>query len=199
MCWKHIVYEICATILGVLNAYATIMDAGGGPGLMIPPPPHILHQQMMHQAHMNAKHFSKGFIPPFSGSNFLTLPQVPFVGFPQNSSFVGPKLVPLNPPGLPPPPGVVGKHANVGAIGIPPGSPVAFLKSQKWMKQAAAASAGVIKFIPGPVLSPGPSGPAVDSVHHLSINHLFVPVPVGLGQAPGPLPKGEWARAKFFL
>ena len=195
---SKVILQCCATIVGVMNVYATIMDAGGGPGPMMSHPTHILHQQkLIHQAHRNAKHFGNRFMPPFSSRNkFIPLPHMGVVSLPPNVSLIGPHLVSIHPAGLPLSP--MGPNGQHGLIGIPPGSPVGFLKAKAWTQQKvvvkevmmAAEAHRAVKFVPGPMLPPPHPIPIADPIHHLPMNHLFVHVPVGPGQVTGPFSKG---------
>ncbi|XP_053398910.1 SCO-spondin-like isoform X2 [Mercenaria mercenaria] len=116
--------------------------------------------------------------PPVAPSKFLTLPQFPvgFVDFQVNQS----------------------KHRFVSSkqqtnyISVPPGAPVDFLKVPSWKTyvQAHAGSQSGGKntasphqhalglVVQGPVIEGKPPAVQVDPVHHLPMNHLFVPVPV---------------------
>lgn len=194
MSLKQLTYQLCFIMLSILQVPATIPNPGGGPDRHLLPPPNllILHQQhLMHQAHINARRFSQGVIPPLSSSKHFTIPVMPleFTNFPSNVTMMGSHLVPFHKPGLPPPSGLLGLPGNPsGFLPVPPGYPIQLLNSAKFTKSAKGASPGIVT---GPLLLRPPPGPLADPVHHLPVNHLFVPVPVNTGDAAGPTPMGE--------
>jgi hypothetical protein len=129
--------------------------------------------------------------PPVSPSNYLTLPQFPigFVDFQVNQSkhrFA------------------TSKHQS-GYISIPPGAPVNFLQVPDWKSYMQAQGGmppgrkmptsphkhalGLV--VQGPVLEGKPSDIQVDPVHHLSMNHLFVPIPVAQVNSKGGNPGNQ--------
>lgn len=106
--------------------------------------------------------------PPLLPSKYLTLPQFPvgFVDFQVNQSKH--KIAP--------------SKQVMGYLSVPPRSPVDFLKVPNWPKKGPQVPGGhehaLGLVVNGPVIEGKPPPMPVDPVHHLPMNHLFVPVPI---------------------
>ena len=133
--------------------------------------------------------------PPIAPSKYLTLPQFPigFVDLNQSKDMFAPT------------------QKDSGYISIPPGSPVNFLQVPDWKSYMPPGSTlpksphqhAIGLVVQGPVLDGKPSEIQVDPVHHLPMNHLFVPVPVADVSAKGPmagnLQKGKTVYFEYII
>lgn len=116
--------------------------------------------------------------PPVAPTNYFTLPQFPIgmVDFQLNHSQHK----------------ITTAEDGVGHLSVPPGAPVDFLKVPNWKKYfqippglvpngpmpASPKDYALGLVVQGTIIEGKATGPRADPIHHLPINHLFVPVPI---------------------
>lgn len=127
----------------------------------------FLMQQSMNN--IQGKH-----IPPKKPNRYLTLPKFPM-------GLVGLPRVPSD-------------SDEAGFISVRKNAPVEFLQVPKWdkiMKSSGRMQGKKSKNYALGLVARGhsgaPPGPVADPVHHLPMNHLFVPIPFGYGMLTGKL------------
>lgn len=169
----------------------------------------IIHDQALHGLHGGPQDTFIGIggtmnmPPPVLSHKLLTLPQFPIGMVDFQINHTQHKF------------GTAKK--NTGYISVIPGSPMDFLRVPKWKElnephvgEPLSPGPGPHEHalgmvIKGPMIEGKPPAMLVDPIHHLSINHLFVPIPVthlaGKGDYPGLAGQGKntsFSHTKYF-